>query len=184
MLLKKCLFLLLFILCACMFNACNTATPENYFDRTVLNINMLHGFATDGLQRELESPSVKMVEGSKDQFAPMKRKEVIDEKIQFIEANAEEVRQLKQTDDTKEMLQASIAVYNFALPVYKNEYMQLAKLYDDGASAEQIQALEKSIEEKYSSKFGALFDKLTTAGKQYAEKNNIKVNWDVRTSPQ
>jgi len=184
MLMRKWLLLQLFILCACIFNACNTATPENYFDRAVLNINMLHGFATNSLQRELESPSVKMVEGSKDQFAPMKRKEIIDDKIQALETNAEKVKQLKQTDETKEMLQASITVYDFALPVYKNEYTQLAKLYDDGAPAEQIQALEKSIEERYSSKFGELFDKLTTAGKQYAQKNNIKVNWDVRTSPQ
>ncbi|HRI21772.1 MAG TPA: hypothetical protein PLA68_12500 [Panacibacter sp.] len=181
---KKSVNTLLFVFCAYLFDACNTVTPENYFDRAVLNVNMMQGFAGGGLQRELESPGVKMVEGSKDQFMPMKRKEIIDDKIHSIETNAEKVRQLKQTDDTKEMLQASMALYDFTLPVYKNEYMQLARLYDDGASAEQIQMAEKSIEEKYSVKFGQLFDALTTAGKLYAVKNNIQVNWNVQTSPQ
>jgi hypothetical protein len=172
------------IFCYSLFTSCNTATPENYFDIAVLNSNMITGFANEGLQRELDNPTVKLVEGTKDQTAPMKRKEIIDDKIHFIEPNLEKIKQLKQTDDTKDMLQASLALYEYVLPVYKNEYQQLARLYDEGAPREQIQSLEQSISNKYFPKFQELFNNLVAVGKTYAEKHNIKVNWDIHTSPE
>lgn len=167
-----------------MLTACNTATPENYFDTAVLNINMIAGFAGEGLQRELDNPSVKLVEGTKDQTAPMKRKEIIDNKIQFIESSLQKVKQLKQTEETKNMLQASLALYEYVLPVYKNEYVQLAKLYDDNEPKEQGQAFAQSISDKYFLKYTELYDNLIKEGKSYAQKNNINVNWDIHTSPQ
>jgi len=182
---KKFLPLITIVVCFYeLLTSCNTETPEDYFDIAVLSCNSMHGFASEGLQRELESPTVKMVDGNKDKVAPMKRKEIIDSKIESIEPNLEKVKQLKQTDQTKELLQASLALHEYVLPVYKNEYQQLAKLYDDGASKEQIAAFEQSIEQKYFSKFAELYDKLTAAGKSYAKKNNINVNWDIHTSPQ
>jgi Fe2+ transport system protein B len=177
-------FTSLAVLVCLLMNACITASPENYFDIAVLNTNMMHGFASDGLQRELESPSVKLVAGTKDQTEPMKRKEIIDSKIQFLEPNLEKIKKLKQTDDNRDMLQASLALYEYVLPVYRNEYQQLAKQYDDGASSEQIQALQQSIQDKYYPQFERLFNNLTAAAKPYAERHHIQVNWDVSTSPQ
>ena len=171
-------------ICPILFTACNTTTPENYFDIAVLNCNMMHGFASEGLQRELDNPSVKLVEGTKDQTAPMKRKEIIEDKIRFMEPNLEKIKHLKQTEDTKDMLQASLALYEFVLPVYKNEYLQLAKLYDEGASNEQIRSLQQSIQNKYYAGFAERFDKLTAVAKPYAERHHIQVNWDINTSPQ
>lgn len=180
---KKIISFTLINIC-CLLTACNTATPEDYFDTAVLNVNMLAGFSGDGLQRELESPSVKLVEGSTTQTEPMKRKEIIDNKIQFIESSLQKVRELKQTDDTKEMLQSSIALYEYVLPVYKNEYTQLAKLYDEDESPEQVEAYVHYIYDRYSRKYDELYNDLISKGKSYAQKNNIKVNWDVHTSPQ
>jgi hypothetical protein len=164
--------------------ACNMATPKDYFDTAVLNVNSVAGFAGQGLQYELDNPSAKLVEGTKDQTELMKRTEIIDDKIKYIESSYHDIKELKQTDDTKNMLQASLNLYEYVLPVYKNEYVQLAKLYDANAPKEQIQAFEKSIYEKYFPKFSELHDNLTKEGKSYAQKNNINVNWDVHTSPQ
>ena len=144
----------------------------------------MHGFASEGLQRELDYPSVKLVEGTTNQTEPMKRKEIIDSKIQYIETNLGKIKRLKQTDDNKELLQASLALHEYVLPVYKNEYHQLARLYDEGASEGQIQSLGRSIRDKYYPGFAEHFDKLTAAGKLYAEKHHIQVNWDIKTSPQ
>ena len=118
--------------------SCDTATPENYFDRAVLNCNLMHGFAGSGLRRELESPSVKLSETGNGETIPMKRKEVIGNAITSLEANFEKVKKLKETDDTRDILQASVALYEFVLPVYKTEYQQLARLYDEGAAREEI----------------------------------------------
>ena len=159
------------------------ATPENYFDRAVLNCNTMSGFAGPQLHRELENPSVKLVEGTKDQTTQMKRKEVIDNQIQYLEEGFEKVKSLKETDDTRDILKTSIALYEYALPVYKNEYTQLARLYDEGASATQITTLTQSIIDKYASGFGERYNAVMTAGKPFAERHHINVQWDVRTSP-
>ena len=121
---KNTLFLLAINLAILLLTACNMALPENYFDQAVLNCNMMMGFAGEGLERQLEQPTVKLVEGSKDQTAPMKRKEVIEDKINFLDRAYATIKNLKETGDTKDMLHASVALYDYVLPVYKTEYLQ------------------------------------------------------------
>jgi hypothetical protein len=180
---KKFILLLLLTGCYWQFVACNSASPETYFGIAVLNCNMMHGFAGTSLQRELESPSVKMVDGNIDNVAPMKRKEIIDNKIEILETNLAKLKALKKTDDTRYMLEASVALYDYVLPVYKNEYRELARLYDENSSTENVHTFAQSISDKYYSTYLQLFEKLTKAGKKFAEKHAINVNWDVRTSP-
>ena len=177
-------FLRLFLCAAfcCVLASCDDASPKTCFDSTVLNCNLIHDFASKGLLRQLESPSVKLTDGKTGASAPMKRKEVIDDKIAFIEQSLEKVRKLRQTDDTRDIVQASIALHEYVLPVYRNEYQRLAKLYDDGAARGPIEALASVIATKCGAGFETLFDRLTTAGKAYASRHDIKVVWDVRTS--
>jgi hypothetical protein len=113
----------------------------------------------------------------------MKRKEIIDDKIQMLEAIREKLKSLKETGDTRDILRTSSALYDYVLPVYKNEYMELARLYDENAPKESIDAFTQSISDKYYTGYEQLFQKLTLAGKSFAIKHDIKVNWDVQTSP-
>jgi hypothetical protein len=178
-------FLRLFLCAAfcCFLASCEDSSPKTYFDRAVLNCNRIADFASEGLLRELESPSVKLTDAKTGATAPMKRKEVIDERIAFVEESLEKVRKLNQSGDAKDIVQASVALHEHVLPVYRNEYQQLAKLYDDGAAKGQIDALAAAIATKYGPGFAKLFDRLTTEGKAYASRHDIKVAWDVRTSP-
>ncbi len=180
---RKIILSLLLMGCCGQFMACNTASPENTFGIAILNCNLIYGFANTGMDRELESPSVKLDKNSKEGFTTMKRKEVVDSKIEFIETNLGKLKGLKETDDNRDMLQASLALYNYVLPVYKNEYVQLAKLYDESADPQEIANFAQSIHDKHYPQYEMLFEKLTAAGKPYAEKHNIKVNWNVSTSP-
>ena len=159
---------------------CNTDKPESYFGKAVLNVNLMHGFANETLSLQLKSPSVKLTDDGGT--ATMKRKEVIDGKLISVEENYEKVKSLKETAETKNMLDASKSLHEYVIPVYKNEYTKLAGMYDNGASPEDIQTFTNSINEKYYNGYLEKFDKLIAAGKIYAEKNNIKVNWDVKTS--
>jgi hypothetical protein len=163
----------------CLLASCNTATPENYFEIAVLNCNLMHGFAGPDLLRELESPSIKLTNAATGESAPMKRKEVIDDKIRFLDENLTKLRKLPPTKDTAELLRASLALYEYVLPVYRNQYRQLAALYDAGAPAEQIQSLAQLISQKYGPKFETLFDGLIALGKPYAERHHIPVKWET-----
>src|SRR5690349_5315674 len=94
------------IACSLLLVSCEMATPEIYFDRAVLNCNLMHGFAGSGLRRQLESPSVKLSDKGNGETVPMKRKEVIDSAIASLETNLEKVKKLKETDDTRDLLKA------------------------------------------------------------------------------
>jgi hypothetical protein len=113
----------------------------------------------------------------------VKRKQIIDEQIARPEGNLKKIKNLKQTDDNREMLEASTALYECVLPVYRNEYQQIARLYDKGANREQIDSLASSIETKYGPGFETRFDQLIALAKPYATRHDIKVKWDVRTEP-
>jgi len=157
--------------------ACNTGTPENNFSIAVLNSNMFAGFGGNMQLRELESPSAKLNE--KDGTTQtMTRKEVLDNKIQYIEESYDKVKNLKINDDNKEIVTSSLELYEYILPVYKNEYTKLAQMYDGNAPQEQIQAMAQSINQKYYPGFKEKYDKLISNGKRYAEKHSIKVHWN------
>lgn len=169
--------------CFLLLSSC-TANPENYFDIAVLNVNMMTQFASESGDRELQSPSVKLKEGTTSETVQMTRKEVVENKIAYIEENYKKLQGLKETEETKNLLKASLALYEYVLPVYKKEYVQLADMYDKGEPQEKISAMEKSMHDNYYARFDALSNTLFAEGKSYATKNNIPVNWDVHTSPQ
>jgi hypothetical protein len=179
---KKILPLLLVFSFTVVLFSCGNPPPDQLFARVVLNTNLLFGFAGAGMQRELASPSVKLVDEKTMATAPMKRTEVVTTKLETVEANFEKVKAIGSNEETKDMLTATIALYEFVIPVYQNEYAQLAKLYDEGAPAEQIAALEKTIQEKYGARFEELYNAVGATGKVYAAKHNIPVK-EVNPAP-
>lgn len=173
----RCLLVVISLLASCH------DSPKTCFDRAVLNTNMLHGFAGRAIEMELESPSVKLTGTIPGAAAPMKRKEIVEGKIASVEESLAKVKKLRQTDDNRDIVQASIALHEFVLRVYRSEYQRLAKLHDDGAPREHISELTAAIATKHGPTFQALTDKLMIAGKAYAARHNIKVMWDIHTSP-
>ena len=113
----------------------------------------------------------------------MKRKEVVDNQINFLDESFTKIKKLKETDDSRDMLKASVAVYEYVMPVYKREYTQLAKLYDENAPKEQIVLFSKNIHDKYAAGFEERINTLIGIAKPYASRHNINVKWDVKTSP-
>ena len=162
------------LLVSCILVSCSN-TPDEYFDIASLNCNLLFGFAGKGMEYELANPSVKLVDEKTLATAPMSRAEMMDAKLETVETNFEKLKGLSMNEEAKEMINASIALYEFVLPVYKNEYKQLAALYDNNSGVEQIASMEKSISEKYGEMFNKLYDTVLTTGLAYAEKHGIKV---------
>lgn len=157
-----------------LLTSCNTATPENYFDRAVLNTNLFSDFASDQFTNMLVAYTVKH-EGVQQQN--ITATQVVENEVLSIEKALHDVKALPETDETKEMLQTSIALHEYVLPVYKNEYRALAKLCDNGAAKEDIAAKGQEINSRYAKQFDELSEKLTSLGKIYAKAHNINVNW-------
>jgi len=173
---------LLVLITSCLLFSCSNPAPEEYFSQASLNANLLYGFAGSGMQREFASPSEKLVDEKTLATAPMKRAEVLQAKLDAVEAAYKKITALKSNDEAEEMLNASRALFEFVLPVYRKEYKELADLYDNNAGADKISAMETSISEKYGARFLELYNALGTAGKAYAAKHGIKV-MEVNPSP-
>ncbi|WPV70380.1 hypothetical protein [Chitinophaga sp. LS1] len=156
-------------------SACSNPTPENYFDTAVLNTNIINDFGSDALTKMLIAQNVKY-NGTLPN-GPNAAAKMIDGKVQYIEKTLVKVKDLKETEETKTMLKTSEALFEYVLPVYKNEYKALAKMSDDGGTQEDVLSLGKEINEKYGERFDSLFDVLTAEGKKYAAAHDIKVNW-------
>ena len=156
--------------------SCAPASPEKNFDVAVLNSNVLVGFAGEGMWRELQSPSMKMGK-SKDEVLAMQRQEVVDAKIKFAEENLSKLNGLVPTGDAKEIIQTSVALHQYILPVYRNEYTALAKQLDGGASPAAVEKQAQQIHDKYFAGFETLYRQLIANGKRYAQQHNIAVNW-------
>jgi hypothetical protein len=78
------------------------------------------------------------------------------------------------------MVQTSIRLHELVLPVYKTEYRELAKLYDEGGSERDRLLKAQEIDTKYLANYQTLFRRLIELGKTYAAKHNIKVDWQTR----
>lgn len=172
---------LLFAIFVCLFSACEKSTPEQIFTRSVINANLTSGFAGSGMRDRLENPSVKLT--ASGQTETMTRKEIVESLIRSTDEAFQKVKKLGESDDNREMLQASIALYDYVSPVYRKEYTQLAGLYDNGASKAELETAFKTIEANYFRGFQAKEFALNAAGKPYAKRHGIKVKWDIETSP-
>jgi hypothetical protein len=157
--------------------SCNNASPENYFDEAVLNVNLITPFGGLAALNSLAHPSLKLVPGTKDQTTSMTRNEIVEDQIQRVEANLTKIKALPDGDETRDLVQTSIKLHEFVLPVYKTEYRQLAKLYDEGGSQQERMATAREIDAQYLAGYQALFSRLVELGKAYAEKHHIKVEW-------
>ncbi len=173
----------LFFVASCLLLSSCSNSPREYFDRAALNINTLYGFASEyELKRDLATPGEKLVDEKTLAMAPMTRAEVVKEKLARAEEDYQKVKSLGSNAEADEMLKASAALYEFVIPVYKNEYTQLAALYDAKAPEDKIVAAINNIIDKYQAKFQKLYNDVIEKGTAYAEKNGIEVR-QVNPSP-
>ncbi|MCD9017099.1 hypothetical protein [Parachryseolinea silvisoli] len=172
---KRTLSTFLSIALLSLLAGCNTTTPEQYFDITVLNSNLVVGFANDGDFREFEQPSAILK--ADNTIGTSTRAQVVETKIQVIEGSIEKIKGLPDDHDGKPMKDAALALYEYVLPIYKNEYTELARQYDTNATRTDIEASITAIHDKYYKKYDDLYQALTDLGKTYATKHNITVNW-------
>ena len=164
-------------------SGCNFTTPKNYFEQAVLNTNLLHAFGGQGALSDMARPSLKLVPGSNNQTVTMTRAEIVQNQINVVQANLVKIKALPDSDETRDMVQTSIKLHELALATYKGEYVELARLFDTGASESDKQNKAREIDMKYLNGFRTTYTSLIELGKAYAAKHNIKVQWDVSTQP-
>lgn len=157
--------------------ACNTTTPERYFDVAVLNANAISRFGGKEIYEMLKETPQSYDEKSK----AMVQSSYVDHvkfRITYAEKAYKDVQALKETEDAKPILDASKDLFGFTVDKEKNGYLSIAALKDAHVSEDSIKQVAVGFDEQYQNAFSQKYDKLMELGKAYANKHNIKVQFN------
>lgn len=153
--------------------------PDKFFGVAVLNTNTMSDFGTPILAKHINDETKEFADIPSSKKNGDEAIKHIQNNILYMEKSLNDIKALNDnSEERKEIKQRSIALYEFALPVYKNEYTAYAKLCDAKAPQEQKDELIKTIEEKYNAGFEERYAALLEKGKSFAKDNNLNVDWN------
>ncbi|KAA2242942.1 hypothetical protein F0L74_10480 [Chitinophaga agrisoli] len=157
-------------------SACNMTTPEEYFDRTVLNANLISHFGGKEIYDMLQGDPQSYDEKSK-KMVPSSYVDQVKWRIGSTEKAYKDILEMKETEETKAMLEASKDLFSFAVDKEKNGYLSIAAMKDAHAPDDSIKQAVSNFDQQYQDTFGQKYDKLMELGKAYADKNHLKVGF-------
>lgn len=155
-----------------------TEPADKFFDTAILNTNTITDFATPILAKHIndettEFPDIPSSKKNGDEAGKM-----VQNNILYMEKSLKDIKALSaNSEDRKAIKEKSIALYEFVIPVYKNEYINYAKLCDSKADQTKKDLLANAIEQKYGVKFEKMYTELINSGKVFAEENDLNVDW-------
>ncbi|WP_333662874.1 hypothetical protein [Chishuiella changwenlii] len=160
--------------------SCNKPSADSFFQTAVLNVNIIRDFASENLLREIESQTVEFEGHPESKKNGNEAQQVIENKVAYIKQTIERIDAMTPPDEKAVIIkQKSLELFNFVLPVYEKEYMEIAKLADAKKSTkEDLEALAIKIDEKYAAEFEKKHDEIFVLGKAYADENNLNVKFD------
>ncbi|TCN60064.1 hypothetical protein D0809_09025 [Flavobacterium circumlabens] len=168
------LVLLLTLLQSCQLEN----TPEEYFDRTALNTNILMEFgARDFRTMEQNRNAGQLLAYDDKGTFPAKSYEdhILRFKMPYLDQSIEKIKELKPTDETTPMIQASLDLFEFVKEKYKTDYLTIARLMEKKAPREEIDKALAEMEQTSFPVFDKKYKKLWDLAMPYAKKHGIEV---------
>ena len=153
-------------------------TPEEYFDRSALNTNLFMEFGGRDIKTMEQNKKANQLLAFDDKSTfPAKSYEdhVLRFKVLQINQSIEKIKELKPTDETKPMIDASLDLFNFVKEKYETDYIKICRLMDKNAPKEEI---DKAIVEMESTSFPVFaqkYKKLWDLALPYAKNHGIEV---------
>lgn len=164
-----------------LIQSCGSKTsPKTYFDKTILNTNILSNFGSKDFEHFIGSIPQKSLYVKTDGGEYKLQEKVTPHIKTFIiprtEEKLNEIKALTPTDETKEMIKASIKLYEFTLKKYKTDYITIAGLIDADADKEKIENVINDFDNKNLDTYWNLHEQLSKIAIPYAKMNGIKVS--------
>lgn len=165
---------------------------QTYFGITTLNTNLVSSFSNEyknqlsrgldgtvifpsGMKSnagalQVENPDGKTMRQAKSYVEYVEKAEV-----KRISDAIAQIKELKPTEDTKELINLSLDYFSEVEKLYKTDLVKLAKMIDDKAPKEEVTAFAKQLDEKNQPILDAKKEMLYKVAFPYAEKNKINV---------
>jgi hypothetical protein len=171
--------LLLVALVFLIFQSCKMEnTPEEYFDITTLNTNIFFEFGSGDFKRMQQDKNggQLMAFDDKNTFVAKSYEDhILRFKIPYLQQAIEKIKDLKPTDETAPMINASLDLFNFVKKKYQTDYLETARLLDQKVSQEEIDKAILKIDTDNAREFTRRYKKLRDLALPYAAKHGIQV---------
>ncbi len=172
----------LFLLFAfAIFQSCiSLDTPQDYFDRTTLSTNAISDLGKkdfEDMKRLKEQNAMRIVVNDESKSTEKYEEYVKTGMLFRIGRYVERINDLKPTEETEDLIKASLEVFNFVKSKYENEYIEIAKMMDNGESEDKINKKIEQFEKTNLPVFYEKMEKLTAIAIPYAESNGINVKF-------
>jgi hypothetical protein len=165
------------VACTAVLLACNFASPENYFDRAVLNSNAISRFGSTEIKEWLSSKP-EIYDQQKKAMVPSSYVDFFKFKMSYAEKALNDIADLKETAETKPMLDASKALFSFVLQKEKSAYLDIARMKDQNMPDAAIRQAIARFDDQNLQPFSDKYDVLIKLGKTYADKHHIQVSFN------
>jgi hypothetical protein len=96
-------------------------------------------------------------------------------KIPYLQQAIEKIKDLKPTDETAPMINASLDLFNFVKKKYETDYLKTARLLDQKVSQEEIDRAILKIDTDNAPEFNRRYKKLRDLAIPYAAKHGIQI---------
>jgi hypothetical protein len=173
----RCSFYLLLFTCVILQSCAEPA--DNFFGVAVLNTNTITDFGTPILAKHINDQTVEFADIPSSKKKGNEALTYVQNNLLYMEKSLKDIKALSAGDDSrKDIKEKSVALYEFVIPVYKNEYSAYARLCDSKAPQAQKDEIIAKIEKMYNAGFETRYSALLSVGKAFAAENNLNVNWN------
>ena len=165
--------ILLVLIAASIFStSCTNLSPEKTFEIAALNSNLLSRFGSKDINFKLES-APQIYDEAQKKMIPSSYYDYFKFDIANLETQFKKIKEIKEDDDNRELLEASKDLFSYAITKEKEGYLPIAKMKDEKASPEQIEKAIADFDAATQSEIDNKFTKLMNVAKAYVEKHNI-----------
>lgn len=151
---------------------------ERFFGTAILNTNSISDFATPTLAKHINDETTEFPDIPSSKKKGDEAGKLVQNNIMYMEKSLSDIKSMNANSEERKVIkEKSIALYEFVIPVYKNEYTNYAKLCDTKADQAKKDELANAIEQKYGAKFEQMYTDLMETGKVFAAENKLDVSW-------
>lgn len=164
--------ILVLIVTSLFLTSCTNLSREKTFEVAALNSNLLSRFGSKDINFKLESEP-QIYDETQKKMIPSSYYDYFKFDITNLETQFKKIKEIKEDDDNRELLQASKDLFSYAITKEKEGYLPIAKMKDEKASPEQIEKAIADFDAATQSEIDNKFTKLMNVAKAYVAKHNI-----------
>jgi hypothetical protein len=162
--LNNSIILLVLIVTSIFLTSCTNLSPEKTFEVAALNSNLLSRFGSKDINFKLESEP-QIYDETQKKMIPSSYYDYFKFDITNLETQFKKIKEIKEDDDNRELLQASKDLFSYAITKEKEGYLPIAKMKDEKASPEQIEKAIADFDAATQSEIDNKFTKLMNVAK-------------------